>query len=142
MVHSLTLSIILPFWFFSPLSYMSRKCTFHASLSLCLNTSFLPRSFSHYFLYFVFFCPHVTFRFFFLSSPNFFSCCLFITAASLHPVLVLNKYITQHLVFLLTPLLLPFVLLSEKQRGVIMFVSHIPIIPPQRHHWTIMPYCK
>lgn len=66
-------------------------------------------------------------------------------SSSSHPGLVLNKYIIQHLVFLLTPpppLLLLLFLLSEKRRGVIMFVSHIPVIPPLGHHWTIMSYCK
>lgn len=38
----------------------------------------------------------------FPSLLNFFLCCLFIVAAPLTPQLVLNKYITRHLVFLLT----------------------------------------
>lgn len=55
---------------------------------------------------------------------------------SSHPGLVLSEYITQQ------PSCPPLLLLSEKRRGVIMFVSHTAVIPPQRHHRTIMSYCK
>lgn len=61
--------------------------------------------------------------------------------SSSHPGLVHNKYITQHLSSP-APIPIPLPPLSEKRRGVIVFVSHIPVVPPQGHHWVIMSYCK
>lgn len=86
---------------------------------------------------FFFFCSRSTSPSspFFLPLPNFL-CYLFITTAPL----TLGLYSTNTSRNTSPPP--PPPVLSEKRRGVIMFVSHIPVIPPQRHHWTIMSYCK
>ncbi len=87
-------------------SYVSHSHFFHISLSLCSDPSFLPLSFSHYFLHFLF-CSHSTSP----SSLLFSFPCKLLLMLSLHhgsyshPGLVLNKSITQHLFPLLTPLL-------------------------------------
>lgn len=120
-------------FFFSTTSYVCLWQFFHTSLSPCFDTS--PPAFLFSLL------SVFPFPFF---PPSLSELCLILSlhqGSSSHHRLVLYKNITQHLVFQCTSLLLLF-LLSEKRRGVIMFVSHIPVIPPQRHRWTIMSYCK
>lgn len=144
--------LILPFCYpgFFITSYVPCVLFFHTSSSLRTYTFFLPHSFSHYFLYF-----H---SFFVLTLP------LFLSGFSFPPQLLplplslhrgessrvglLNKYNTNtssSSSLLCSPPLLPLLLLfllSERQKGIIVFVSHIPIIPPLRRYGTFKSYCK